>query len=221
MTKQIPHTVLYKSQEFILAGLKGTGLFTPMDFGISSEMMGITTACYRRYFCKYACIDEELFLVALSVIQNEDIELPLIEGISPKSDSIGLAQSYENLRMPSAFSGGLILVQTPVGLMGDYPSPIEFEEVVEVLFEAGRVQREIDYSVTVAGLRKQVDNLSETLKSNSELAEVLRKWDSPNEKVSDPETKLFEEYINEIADKTIEIEWSFVSDYEQQPPRWF
>ena len=218
MTKQIPDIVVYKGQEFILAGLKGSGLFTPMDFGISSDMMGVTTACYRRYFCEYACLNDELFLAKFSFIQQEEVEPPLIEGMAPKSDGIGFAHSYEDLRIPCLFSGGLILVRNPVGLVGHFPSPIEFEEVLEVLFEKGKLQREIDHSATVAGLRQQVNHLEEMLKSNLEVSEVLRKWDSPNEKVSDPETKIFENYLNQIVDKTMEVEWSFVSEYVQQPP---
>jgi hypothetical protein len=227
MTKQIPDKVLYKGQEYILAGLKGTRLFSPLDFGISSEMMGVMTACYRRYFCTYSCIDNELFLSELVLVHHQrddvEIELPAIEGVIPKpvppESDIIIFNCYQELKIPCSFSGGLILVRNPVELVSDYPSPIEFEEVVEVLFEKGKMQQGLDHSATVARLRKQVDGVSETLKSNSEMAEVLRKWDSPDEKVSDPETKLFDEYINEIVDKTIEIEWSFVSDYEQQPPR--
>ena len=219
MTKQIPDKVLYKGQEFILAGLKGTGLFSPVDFGISRKMMGIATACYRGYFCKYACNENKLTLVGLGIIQNDDVEFPAIQGIAAKSDGIGLFYSYENLHIPCPFSGGLILVLNPVALVSDYPSPIEFEEVVEVLFEKGEFQREIIHSTTIARLREQVDGVSENLKSNSELSEVLRKWESPHGKVSDQETKMFNEYINKIAEKTIEIEWSFVSNYEQQPPR--
>ena len=87
MTKQIPDKVLYMGQEFILAGLKGTGLFTPRDFGISREMMGIATACYRGYFCRYECIDNRLFLIWLGIILEEDVELPSIAGISAKSNN--------------------------------------------------------------------------------------------------------------------------------------
>ena len=68
-------------------------------------------------------------------------------------------------------SGGLILVRNPIGFEGDRPSPTDLEEVLEVLFEDGNFQQEINHSKTVAGLPR-------------------------------------------IAD-----EWSFVSDYEQQPPR--
>ena len=220
MTKQIPDIVVYKGQNFILAGLKGSGLFTPTNLGISPDMMGVTTACYRRYFCEYDCTADELFLVKFSYIQQEGVEPPMTEGISATSDSIGFAHSYENLRIPCSFTGGLILVKNPVGLVGHFPSPIEFEEVVEVLFEKGKLQREISHSETVASLRKQADDLSETLKMNRELSEVLRKWDSPEERVSEPESELFDTYINQIVDKTIEIEWSFVSDYEQQPPNF-
>ena len=224
MTKQIPDKVLYKGQEYILAGLKGTGLFTPADFGISSEMMGIMTACYRRYFCTYNCIDSELHLTELVIVHHEDVELPVIGDVSPKSippqSDIIVFNSYQELKIPCSFSGGLILVRDPVGSVSNYPSPIEFEKVVEVLFEDGKFQYEIDHSITVASLRKRVDNLSETLKSNSNTSEALRKWDSRNEKVSDAESKLFDDYVNQVVDKTIEIEWSFVSDYEQQPPRW-
>jgi len=90
MTKQIPDKVLYKGQEYILAGLKGSGLFTPKDFGISSELMGVATACYRGYFCKYEFVDNKLFLVEFSVIQIDHADLPKIEDIFPKSDIFSL-----------------------------------------------------------------------------------------------------------------------------------
>jgi hypothetical protein len=217
MTKQIPDLVIYKGQEFILAGLKGARLFTPTDFGISSEMMGITTACYRRYFCEYACLEHQLLLVKFSIIQAEGVEPPLIEGISAISDSIGFAHSYENLRIPCLFSGGLILVRNPVTLVGHFPSPMEFEEVVEIFFENGQVQQEIDHSTAVAELRKQIDNFSSALESQDGLSEIRRKWDSPNEKLSNQEKDQAEEYISKIVEKSIDLEWSFVSGYEQQP----
>ena len=220
MTKQIPDNVLYNGQKFILAGLKGTGLFSPDAFGISSDMMGIMTACYRRFFCTYACISDELFLVKLTIVNREDVELPIIEGVSPKSvppqSDIVIFNSYQDLKILCSFSGGLILVRNSVGLVGDFPSPIEFEEVIEVQFQEGKLQKEINHSLSVANLRKQVVELDESLQLNTELSDVLRKWNL-KEKVSDPETKLFHEYLGKIVDKRVELEWSFVSDYEQQP----
>lgn len=194
--KQIPDLVLYKGQEFILAGLRGTGLLTPMTFDISSEMMGVATACYRGYFCKYDCTEDDLFLVELGVIRRDNLELLLIEGVSAKTDGIRFFHTYENLRIPCPLSGGLVLVRNPVVLVGHFPSPIEFAEVVEILFEQGMIQMKKNHSKKVAELRKTVD----------ELFEVLRKWDSPLEKVSDPEIMMFEEYINKVVDKSIGLQ---------------
>ena len=138
MTEQIPDKVIYKGQEFILAGLKGTGLFTPVNFGISPEMVDIATNCRRGYFCRYECIDNELFLVELGIFQRENIKLPLIEGVSAKPNSI-LFSSYERLRIPCSLSGGLILVRNPIEIAGQsFPNPLDFEEIVEILFEKGK-----------------------------------------------------------------------------------
>ena len=167
MTKQIPDVVLYKGQKFILAGLKGTGLLTPRDFGISPEMMGVATACYRGYSCKYNCVENELFFVELGVIHRDKVKLPLIEDVSAKSDSFPLFHNYENLRIPCRLSGGLVLVRNSVGPVGHFPSRIEFEEVIEVIFEQGMLQREIDHSLRVADLRKTINELSETLEFTS------------------------------------------------------
>lgn len=218
MVMQIPDKVSYKDQEFILAGLKGTGLFTPMDFGISPEMVDIATACYRGYFCRYECIDKELFLVELGIFTRENIKLPFIQDVSAKSNNTHF--SYESLRIPCSFSGGLILVRDPIEIAGQsFPGPLDFKEIVEILFEKGKLQQEIDHSLTVAGLRKQVDEFSDSFKSDGELSEFFRR-DWTKEKASDSEMRLYREYLNEVANKMIEIEWSFVSNYEQQPPKW-
>jgi hypothetical protein len=89
--------------------------------------------------------------------------------------------------------------------------------VIEVFFKDGGPQKEIDHSETVAELREKVDDLSKKLRSRDGLSEIIRKWDSPLETGSEHETQKFEEYINRIVDKTVEIEWSFVLGYEQQP----
>ena len=104
MTKQIEDKVLYRGQEYILAGLRGTGLCAPLEFGITSEMMGIMTACYRRYFCTYQCIDNQLFLVELVLVHHQDdnIKLPVIEDVHPEAippnSDIILFNRYQGLK---------------------------------------------------------------------------------------------------------------------------
>jgi hypothetical protein len=215
MTHQAPDKVIYKGQEFILAGLKGNGLFRPIDFGITSEMIGCMTACYRGYCCKYKIIDEKLFLVELSVITGASDQIPLIEGVAAKT---GPFYDYQNLKILCPLSGGLVMVRNLLGLNLDFPSPLEFEIVVEVLFEQGMLQREIDHSIEMAGLRQTVDEFKRSLlESTDGLSEALRKWDSHPEKRSDQEKKMCMENIDKVIEKRFEIHWSFVSDYEQQP----
>jgi hypothetical protein len=215
MTKQIPDKVLYNNQEFILAGLKGHGLFKPIDFGISPEMTGIATACYRGYFCKYACMDNKLFLVELSVIQSNHERLPLIEGISAESDDF-LFSRYQNLKIPCPLSGGLLIVQNPITHPGHFPNPIEFSEVVELTFEQGFLQNKIDHSTKMAELRQRVDELRKYSKPDSDLLSVISKWSSSPDKLSNQEQKKLIGYRSEV-EKIHELEWSFVSNYEQQP----
>lgn len=217
MTKQIPDKVVYKNEEFILAGRKGTGLFTPVDFGMSPEMLEISTSCYRGYCCRYECSDSELFLVELGIFQRENIKLPLIEGVAAEPRGT-IFSSYEHLRIPCSLSGGLILVRNPIEVAVQSFSPLDFEEIVELLFEKGKLQQEIDHSLTIVSLRKQVDEFSESFKSDGELSEFFRR-DWTKESASDSEMRLYREYLNEVVNKMIEIEWSFVYGYEQ-PPIW-
>jgi hypothetical protein len=168
MTRQIPDKVLYKDQEYILAGLRGHGLFTPLDFGIHREMMAIATTCIRSYYSQYACLQNQLFLIGLTIVHQENVQLPFIERVPAQLQNIH-SSSYNHLRVPCPLSGGLILVRNPIGLGGDFPNPVSYEEVIELLFEDGVLQRMIDHSSTVPRNAAAV------------------------------------------------VEWSFVSDYEQQP----
>jgi hypothetical protein len=159
MTKQIPDRVLYKGQEYILAGLKGHGLLTPWDFGIPREMLAMATTCTRSYYSQYECLDNQLFLMELTIVHQENVQLPLIERVSAQSQNSHFS-SYSPLRVPCPLSGGLILVRNPIGLECDFPNPVDFEEVTELLFEDGILQRMIDHSTTVAALPRTVGEWS-------------------------------------------------------------
>jgi hypothetical protein len=178
-------------------------------------MMGIATACYRGYFCKYQCRDSELFLVELFVIQNNHDNLPLIEGISARSDNPIFAR-YQNLKIPCPLSGGLVIVRSPAMHVGTVPSPIEFEEVVELTFENGHLQNEIDHSAKMEELRQRVGELRIHNRPDSDLLSVIGKYGSSPDKLSNQEREKFNSY--RTKGKNIhEVEWSFVSQYEQQP----
>jgi hypothetical protein len=215
MTKQIPDKVLYKGQEFILAGLKGRGLPKPIDFGILPEMTGIATACYRGYFSKHECSESKLFLVELSVIQNNQENLPLIEGVSAKTDNL-LFSRYQNLKIFCPLSGGLVIVQNPTIHAGHFPNPIDFSEVMELIFENGFLQKEIDHSRKMKDLRQRIEGLRKQNRPDDDLLSKISLWSSAPDKLLSQEQEKLGNYMNEVK-HIHELEWSFVENYEQQP----
>jgi len=155
MTRQIPDTVIYKGGEYVLAGLKGKGLLTPTDLNIVTK--GLATACYRGYYCQYSCIDNFLFLTELSVF-NEPNQLPSLQGIVP-SAILDMFARYQDLKIQCPFSGGLVIVKNLVAPNRTLPSPLEYNEVVEIIFEQGMLQGEIDYSSKVNMFRNILDEM--------------------------------------------------------------
>jgi hypothetical protein len=215
MTKQIPDKFLYINQEFIIAGIKGRGLFKPVDFGILPEMKGIVTACYRGYFSSYECSEDKLFLIELSVIQNDQSNLPLIQGIAAKTENV-LFSRYYNLRIPCSLSGGLIIVQNPIAPVGHFPSPVDFSEVIELIFERGSLQNEIDHSHKMKDLKQRIDELRKLNRPDNELLNTISLWGSAPDKLSSRERERLESYMHN-AQHIQRLEWSFVDNYEQQP----
>jgi hypothetical protein len=65
MTAQIPDEFRYMGELYSLIGLKGSPLYTPLDFGITPMMA--STACYRGYVMRYDCVDGQLILDGMSV----------------------------------------------------------------------------------------------------------------------------------------------------------
>ena len=75
MTNQSPDTVFYNDDKYLIAGLKGTGLFRPLDFGIATYVM--STACYRGYICQYKLIENRLHLDILHTVTNLILSMSL------------------------------------------------------------------------------------------------------------------------------------------------
>ena|GEM_PF-2639697 len=210
MTQQTPDTFIYKEQEYVIAGLKGDGLLKPMDFNIVPD--GFATSCYRGYFCQYTCHKNALFLTELSIF-NETSQLPNIHKVVPKS-ILDVFARYQGLKIQCSFSGSLIIVRNPVDPVGILPSPLEFEEVIEVNFEQGWLQSEKDYSSQVHTLRHIIDEIWSKLDDPSELTEKFLDWMSKPEQPLDEDMRKIKKYFDE-RDR---LEWSFVEGYEQQPP---
>lgn len=65
MTAQISDTIRIGSEDFSIAGVKGTGLFTPEALGVVTQAS--STACWRGYVAGYALLEGSLRLVHLTL----------------------------------------------------------------------------------------------------------------------------------------------------------
>ena len=159
MTTQAPDIVIYDNLEYVLAGLKGKGLLTPVELGINPFMM--STACYRGYICQYEFIDDKLYLTGMRV-RTADNQYPVVGDVSATLlfDVIG---QYQNLKIFCRFSGGLILVRDVLLCVhGVIPTPSSYCTVIEIILEDGKIEQVIDHSEKMDYIRRRIDNLPDS-----------------------------------------------------------
>jgi hypothetical protein len=211
MSKQTPDKVFYRDQEYLLAGLKGSGLLTPKDFGIKPESMAFF--CARGYFCQYSCHERTLSLNGFTVATHTDL-LPVIDGVSASSNPPALAHFYQNLHVPCPLSGGLVIVRELVALTGIVPNPTAFAKVLELIYDQGTLQNEIDHSSKMPELRQRFTTAAKDI-----LAETLEIADLQKFAFENRSAELQERIQNFTAiwQPVDDIIWSFAPGYTQQP----
>jgi hypothetical protein len=186
MTAQIRDTVLFRGHEFAVAACDGLGLFEPYHHGLTPVM--VSSACRRGYRCRYAIAPEGLVLDQLAIaLAGRDAEAarrgmgPLLFGRPPalrvyEDEGDEPAYLYEGLRAPIRFTGRLLvgsgIVRELSGLRG-LPAIYGFREVVEQVFEHGRLVQMVDRSSQVAAARDGRLRPT-TLAASTELIDLLR-----------------------------------------------
>lgn len=164
MTAQISDEVRYRRRVFRLAGVSGSGLFTPREHGL--EPVATSSACWRGFVCRYWVSSETLTLrqlwLGLAPEQLESAKAgqgPALFGARPRyaPSSPRGPIVYSRLTARTPFTGGLLLADRFVhGLyvhMG-FPPAWKFEEVHELIFEEGRLLKEVDCSAAMARVRE-------------------------------------------------------------------
>jgi hypothetical protein len=150
MTARVDDVVVFRRRMRALIGVHGRGLFEPGEHGL--EVRTMTTACQRGYVCEYAVEDAQLFLTGLRLGMAE----PPTRLFGADLRLIGSAATYSPIRVPLAFTGGLLLgsrfVHDLYVHMGQHPV-WKYSEVLEVLFDDGRLGEVCDRSELVAQRR--------------------------------------------------------------------
>ena len=171
MTAQIEDKFHYKSREYHLVGISGERLFKPSQFDLEPEMA--TTACYRGYQAFFTISENCLVLDDLYVklYKGEPPERghrreeyvfkkgPEINGISPtkpEDSSCDFNNYYQNLNYELDYTGGLLIadkfIQDLYEHLGFQP-PWKYKKVIELTFEKGILQKELDQSENMAKVR--------------------------------------------------------------------
>ena len=185
MTAQISDTIIYKDRLFSIAGVNGTGLFNPADYGI--EPVITSTACYRGFCCTYTVVDKFLQLNKVDLgldlknsllIKHGRGGLKLFGQTSEDTISACGLHRYSSLNELIDFTGGLLTgtdfireLSTNMGRA----SPYKFKRVIELIFESGQLIKSVDRSQQMSELRNFIDfKMFKTL--SSEGKEKVEEW---------------------------------------------
>ena len=179
MTRQVADIVIYDNREYLISGIIGKGLLTPIDLGLTPCTM--STACYRGYICSYKFVDDKLYLTEM-LVRTADEQFPVINGVSAMP-FYGASQ-YQDLKVFCNLSGGLVLVRDELRIPAVVPNPSCFGTVIEIILINGQIEQAIDHSETMHDIRRRMD----------EVPDSHSHWRIK-----------------------MEIEWSFVSGYKEQP----
>jgi hypothetical protein len=157
MTAQASDIVLFRKQQYSLAGVDGTGLFDPAALGL--KPVGWSTACWRGYVCTYSVKEDRLLLTTLQISFAKTEPPPTLFGQNPDSKARLHGFCYSSLAHPIPFTGGLLLgrdfVRELYVHMGFHPA-WKFREVHELIFENGLLREAGDRSQAAEEFRKRI-----------------------------------------------------------------
>lgn len=154
MTAQINDTVHFRGNDFALAEIDGGPLFDPADHGI--EAMGICTACWRGFVCRYAVVDDRLTLDRLEVFVAGGSP-PALFGVPPAVSADDMFNaSYVGLYRPIPFNGRLTIaddfLQERYVHMG-FQDASAYRNVWTLTFDRGALTQALDRSAEMAERR--------------------------------------------------------------------
>ncbi|MBY9003803.1 MAG: hypothetical protein KGD73_07515 [Candidatus Lokiarchaeota archaeon] len=158
MTGQIPDNVIYRDEVYALAGVKGEGLYVPLDFGLTP--VSPHTANWRGFVSTYEVSNDHLFLKEMHVSIKEKSDIyPDINGIKPESKIEGIVHlDYKGINFKTNFTGKIIIVKDFIDSMYvhmGFQSPLSFRKVIELEFKEGDLISKKDLSDKIQKYRKK------------------------------------------------------------------
>ena len=168
MTAQVSDTLIFEGTEFSIAAIEKKWPFKPQDHGF--EPVGMSTACWRGYYCVYNVNQGGLVLERLNLGCGEN-KPPNWKGIQPRRGEFFKYNNmweYINVSLPIGYSGGIIIgydfIRDFYVHMG-FHRPHCYRLVKELIFDDGRLVKNIDHSEKMGQTRQMIESAS---KSSSE-----------------------------------------------------
>jgi hypothetical protein len=181
MTAQIDDRFEYRKKEYSLAGISEGELFNVSVLDLKPSMA--STACWRGYQAVFAVVQSRLVLDTLNVnllrpaegTNRYEREVgPVINGVTPlppRKSFDFFNNHYEGLNYYVEYSGGVLLgdgfIESLYVHMGFHPA-WKYENVIELVFNAGNLKQEFDRSGRMAEIREMVSK-SRKKESSSEM----------------------------------------------------
>ena len=177
MTAQAHDKVIYREVDYLLVGIKGTGLFDPAAQGIEAEGMG--TGCRRGFICDYAVKENTLRLYKSTLGLDSKKSLPLLWGHTPRKaieyhykrnfwtgkktlvprETSGHEFCYVELDTRIEYTGGLLIGRDFIETMyvhGGFQQAYWFENVHELTFDRGVLTASRDVSDAMMACRREM-----------------------------------------------------------------
>lgn len=165
MSAQITDSYFYMGDSYSLVALSDPVLFRPQDYGLLPQ--GMNTACYAGYWCNYEITDAGIMLKDLH-INTEDGQYPPINGVDVfggsklerKRASVMGAHVYKDVYIPLEYTGRIVagreFLKKYYIHMG-YQRAWAYEELLEFVFEAGRLEKVVDHSEMAELIRMEME----------------------------------------------------------------
>jgi len=155
MTAQIADIFVYKERRYSLAATSNGPLYNPQILNL--PLISHNTALWRAYRCVYSLRGDHLRLHELGLqLQGE---APTILGILPRSEAVLFDALYENMDHLLNYDGNVHIVDGFIPQlythMG-FHQVWKYEEVLELTFQVGVLQKVIDRSAAMAGIRERI-----------------------------------------------------------------
>ncbi len=163
MTAQINDTVFYRKIEFESFG-GSQEFFDPASLPFVPDGQR-STGCYRGYVAGASIIENRLFLTSLEIYVPAEVASRSVNGYGPELFGVlpkageRCETAYQGFLLPVDFQGGLVVADRFIRgtHQHNYTTPLwEYETVIELIFDRGRLVEDHDRSAVAADLREKI-----------------------------------------------------------------